>query len=67
MEESKATHPGSTQVPGDDTSQTLSVENTPAEILVTWEGPSDPANPKNWSAASKILNVGIVSAIGFLT
>ncbi|MCJ1448192.1 MAG: hypothetical protein MMC23_008706 [Stictis urceolatum] len=37
------------------------------DIVVAWDGPSDPHNPRNWPTAKKMLNVAIVSALGFLT
>ncbi len=35
--------------------------------LVYWDGPDDPANPHNWSNALKVINVGLVSGICFVT
>ena len=35
--------------------------------LVLWDGSDDPANPMNWSTALKFTNIGIVSALTFLT
>lgn len=29
--------------------------------LVDWDGPNDPANPRNWSKARKMWNIGLVS------
>lgn len=29
--------------------------------LVDWDGPNDPANPRNWSKARKMLNIALVS------
>jgi hypothetical protein len=29
--------------------------------IVDWDGPDDPANPRNWSTARKMLNVVFVS------
>ncbi len=29
--------------------------------VVTWDGPDDPANPRNWSQRRKMLNVSLVS------
>lgn len=29
--------------------------------IVDWDGPNDPANPRNWSKARKMLNVSLVS------
>lgn len=29
--------------------------------IVDWDGPDDPANPRNWSKARKMLNVSLVS------
>jgi hypothetical protein len=35
--------------------------------IVDWEGPDDPANPMNFSSTIKSINVGIVSALTFIT
>jgi hypothetical protein len=35
--------------------------------IVDWSGPNDPENPLNSTLAFKILNVGLVSALTFLT
>ncbi|KAF3023050.1 hypothetical protein E8E14_012377 [Neopestalotiopsis sp. 37M] len=55
-------------------SPSLSGTSTPMEIqekvedfMVTWEGPDDPANPKNWSSSSKWAISLIVSAFAFLS
>ncbi|KAI0385570.1 MFS general substrate transporter [Hypomontagnella monticulosa] len=29
--------------------------------IVDWDGPDDPANPRNWSKGRKMLNIGLVS------
>ena len=29
--------------------------------LVDWDGPNDPANPRNWSKARKMLNIVLIS------
>jgi hypothetical protein len=42
-----------------------SQENDPN--VVDWEGPDDPENPMNWPHWRKIIAVGIVSAITFVT
>lgn len=55
------------QILKDEANLPLSVQPAPNEILMTWDGPAGPANPKHWSQTSRILNVGIVSAIVFLT
>jgi MFS family permease len=34
---------------------------------VTWDGPDDPANPKNWSFKRRWLATGLVSLITFMT
>jgi hypothetical protein len=34
---------------------------------VWWDGPDDPANPMNWSNFLKVVNVGLVSGICFVT
>ena len=35
--------------------------DTDADI-VDWDGPDDPANPRNWCAAYKFINIGLISA-----
>jgi hypothetical protein len=35
--------------------------------IVDWEGPDDPENPQNWSAAKKWSNIGILSFLTLLT
>lgn len=35
--------------------------------LVYWDGPDDPADPHNWKNALKVVNVGLVSGICFVT
>jgi hypothetical protein len=35
--------------------------------IFTWNGPSDPQNPLNWSLRQKWSNLGIVSALTFIT
>ncbi|KAH6652300.1 major facilitator superfamily transporter [Truncatella angustata] len=42
-------------------------EKKPDPILVTWEGPDDPTNPKNWSKREKWTISLIVSAFAFLS
>ncbi len=42
-------------------------DGTETITLVTWDGSDDPANPTNWSTTSKFTNIGIVSALTFLT
>lgn len=34
---------------------------------VDWDGPDDPANPMNWPAWSKVVNVGLISCLTFIT
>ncbi|RKK07536.1 hypothetical protein BFJ66_g16925 [Fusarium oxysporum f. sp. cepae] len=34
---------------------------TPDPNIVDWSGPDDPANPRNWSKAYKLINVVVVS------
>ncbi|KAK9780211.1 putative Major facilitator superfamily transporter [Seiridium cardinale] len=55
---------------GSRTTSSLSVnteEKKPKDYLVTWEGPDDLANPKNWSNGSKWTISLIVSAFAFLS
>ncbi|KAH8702168.1 synaptic vesicle transporter [Talaromyces proteolyticus] len=35
--------------------------------IVTWDGPDDPSNPKNWSFKRRWLATGLVSLITFMT
>ena len=35
-------------------------------IIVTWNGPDDPENPKTWPSKKKIFNVTIISMMTFL-
>ncbi len=42
-------------------------DGTDTITLMTWDGSHDPANPTNWSTTSKFTNIGIVSALTFLT
>lgn len=37
------------------------VAPTPDPNIVDWDGPDDPANPRNWSKAYKLANVVVVS------
>jgi hypothetical protein len=47
------------------------IEKAPPEPedpnIVDWDGPDDPANPMNFSTRFKALNVGIISALTFIT
>jgi multidrug resistance protein len=35
--------------------------------LVTWDGPDDPANPRNWSTRRKLASALVVSSFTFIT
>jgi hypothetical protein len=35
-------------------------------VLVSWDGPDDPENPKKWASKKKIFNVTIISMMTFL-
>ncbi|KAE8452659.1 hypothetical protein EG329_013918 [Mollisiaceae sp. DMI_Dod_QoI] len=35
--------------------------------IVHWDGPDDPMNPRNWSTTKKVVNIGLVSVLCFLT
>ncbi|KAJ4349417.1 uncharacterized protein N0V89_008032 [Didymosphaeria variabile] len=39
---------------------------TETEARVTWDGPDDPANPKNWSAGRKWLVTFVTSSFSFI-
>jgi multidrug resistance protein len=42
-------------------------EKPPDPNIIGWDGPTDPENPMNWKTSKKILNVGLVSFMCFLT
>jgi hypothetical protein len=47
---------------------TATHEKTPKDPnIVDWDGPSDPANPTNWSSAKKFGAIGVVSLITMLS
>nr|A0A8K1AW52.1 RecName: Full=MFS-type transporter tndD; AltName: Full=Talaronoid C biosynthesis cluster protein D [Aspergillus flavipes]QVR97763.1 TndD [Aspergillus flavipes] len=48
-----------------DTGESVVAMNEPH--IVDWDGPDDPGNPVNFSRHIKITNVGIVSALTFIT
>ncbi|KAB2573773.1 Efflux pump rdc3 [Lasiodiplodia theobromae] len=52
-----------TAIPAIDQSQSPDEDDS----LVWWDGPDDPANPQNWSTRKKWLNIGLCSAITFVT
>jgi hypothetical protein len=35
-------------------------------VIVTWNGPDDPENPKRWPSKKKIFNVTVISMMTFL-
>ena len=43
------------------------VTETADENVVFWEGPNDPANPRNWSLRKKGANIAVLSVLTFLT
>ena len=44
------------------TEEDLSADDAVADPnIVDWDGPNDPANPRNWSKRRKMLNVMLVS------
>ena len=40
-------------------------DEVPRDALVSWYGPDDPANPQNWSTASKIYVTGVICLYTF--
>lgn len=34
---------------------------------VGWDGPDDPENPMNWPTRRKVVNVGLISCLTFIT
>lgn len=43
------------------------VNNTDYRSIVDWEGPQDPENPLNWSVTRKVIIIGNISFITFLS
>lgn len=35
--------------------------------IVSWDGPDDPANPKNWTMRKKWGNIAVLSILTFIT
>lgn len=35
---------------------------TEKQHIIDWDGPDDPANPRNWKATTKMVHVCLVSA-----
>lgn len=35
--------------------------------IVDWDGPNDPANPRNWTTKAKLINTALVIVLCFLT
>ncbi|KAI0007343.1 major facilitator superfamily domain-containing protein [Xylariaceae sp. FL0662B] len=43
------------------------MRETETKREVNWDGEKDPENPQNWSKSKKIINIGIVSILAFIT
>ncbi|KAI5919324.1 major facilitator superfamily domain-containing protein [Camillea tinctor] len=43
------------------------MQETKAKKEISWDGENDPENPQNWSKNKKIINIGIVSILAFIT
>ncbi|PQE24361.1 hypothetical protein CJF31_00002631 [Rutstroemia sp. NJR-2017a BVV2] len=49
-------------------SQEISTEDElPDPNIITWDSPSDPQNPMNWSSLWKLSNIILISALTFVT
>lgn len=35
------------------------------DVIVDWEGPEDPSNPRNWTPRAKLIQVVIISVYTF--
>ncbi|KAH9945465.1 MFS polyamine transporter [Epithele typhae] len=44
-----------------------SQESDPSVLIVNWDGPDDPLNPKNWSSRKKWAATAVVSAFTFIS
>jgi hypothetical protein len=42
-------------------------EKLPSPNKVNWENDNDPQNPMNWSSSVKWQNLGVISAMAFIT
>ena len=49
------------QIEGGISDKTVTPTAPAGSDIVTWDGPDDPANPRNWSSRLKTLNVFLVS------
>ncbi|PQE32628.1 hypothetical protein CJF32_00004152 [Rutstroemia sp. NJR-2017a WRK4] len=59
---------GATQGDLEKSSQEISTEDElPDPNIVTWDSPSDPQNPMNWSSLWKVSNIILISALTFVT
>ncbi|KIP12227.1 hypothetical protein PHLGIDRAFT_62113 [Phlebiopsis gigantea 11061_1 CR5-6] len=47
--------------------QSVEGDNAPEVLIVDWDGPNDPENPKNWSFKRKWAATAIVSAFTFIS
>ncbi|OCL03747.1 major facilitator superfamily transporter [Glonium stellatum] len=53
--------------PGPSVSEDSALEENLDPNIVTWDGPNDPANPKNWSRARKWANTIVASLFAFIS
>lgn len=64
----KSTHNSTTKAATDPEKGTDILSTEPDDPnVVWWDGPDDPKNPMNFSPKLKLLNIGLVSAICFVT
>ncbi|KIJ54785.1 hypothetical protein M422DRAFT_200684 [Sphaerobolus stellatus SS14] len=43
------------------------IDSVPAVVIVNWDGPDDPENPRNWSTARKWAATGVMASYEFIT
>lgn len=65
----KSTHNSTTKAMADSKKELseIAAPETNDPNIVGWSGPDDPQNPMNFSPKLKLLNIGLVSAICFVT
>lgn len=63
--ESQASSAAAKVQPEDDTHSNIDAKHDAAALL-DWEGPSDPANPRNWSLAKRAFHTGLPALYALL-
>jgi hypothetical protein len=44
-----------------DSARMFKLDEDPSPVVVDWEGPDDPENPRNWTTSKKNLHVVMIS------